>query len=279
MAYPIDLLLTNTNYFQWKYHRKDLLRSKGMYHITLGKEEEPIDDDKHVKWINRNDEAHGIIRMSISHDLRFHLQGLDAPNKAWEKFEFFFCKHNLIQSHQIENQIMNLSPNDFSCIEYYLSMFKTLIILCEECRIKLDNEHCIYIILTTLGSPYSLFVSTFYATRESLGISYQKPTLESFGDALIRYKDNLVQLGVISTAGTSNKALVAQQKDKSKNPKKKHPHYNNKQNKGLKPTQPASAPNGDTGEKSKNKKTNRHCNFCGKYGHDESKCFKKMTTL
>jgi hypothetical protein len=36
---------------------EDLLRSKGLYQITLGKEEEPTDDDKYAKWINRNDEA------------------------------------------------------------------------------------------------------------------------------------------------------------------------------------------------------------------------------
>jgi hypothetical protein len=82
--------------------------------------------------------------------------------------------------------------------------------------------------------------------REALGKSYQKPTLESFCVALIREEDKLVQLGVISTAGTSNKALVTQQKDKPKNPKKQHPRYNNnKQHKVPKPTQTASAPNGD----------------------------------
>jgi hypothetical protein len=64
--------------------------------------------------------------------------------------------------------------------------------------------------------------------REALGKAYQTPTLDSFCDVSIREKDNLVQLGVISTAGTSNKALVAQQKDKPKNPKKQHPHHNNK---------------------------------------------------
>jgi hypothetical protein len=26
-------------------------------------------------------------------------------------------------------------------------------------------------------------------------------------------------------------------------------------------------------------KNDKHCNFCDKYGHDESKCFKKMTDL
>jgi hypothetical protein len=124
-----------------------------------------------------------------------------------------------------------------------------------------------------------VFVYTFYVVREALEKAYQKPTLESFCDALIREKDKLVQLGVISTIGASNKALVAQQKDKPKNPKKQHHRHNNKKNKGPKPTQIALAPNGDKGAKSKNKKIGRHCKFCGKDGHDESKCFKKMASL
>ena len=87
--------------------------------------------------------------------------------------------------------------------------------------------------------------------REALGKDYQKPTLESFCDALIREKYNLVQLGVIITTGNSNKKLIAQHNDKPKNPKNQHSHHNNKQNKGPKPTKKTSAPNGDKGEKLK----------------------------
>jgi hypothetical protein len=68
--------------------------------------------------------------MSISLDLRFHLQRIDAPYATWTKLEDVFGKHNIIQAHQIENKLMTLSPNDFPCIEYYLSNFKTLILLC-----------------------------------------------------------------------------------------------------------------------------------------------------
>jgi hypothetical protein len=103
-----------------------------------------------------------------------------------------------------------LNPSDFSYLGDYLSRFKTLRILCEECNIKMEEEHCIYLILSKLGSAYYVFVSTFYSMREALGKDYEKPTLESFCDALIREEDKLVQLGVINTAGTSNKALVSQ---------------------------------------------------------------------
>jgi hypothetical protein len=156
-----------------------------------------------------------------------------------------FGKHNIIRAIQLENQILTLSPNDFSSIEYYLSKFQTLKILCEECEIKLEEENCIYIIISKLGSAYFVFVSTFYAMREALGKAYQTPTLEFFCGALIREQDKLVQLGVINTTSTSNKAIVAQQKDKPNNPKKKHPHHNNKKRKGPKPTKTTSTPNGD----------------------------------
>jgi hypothetical protein len=87
---------------------------------------------------------------------------------------------------------MNLIPNDFSCIEDYLSKFKTLKILCEQCNIKLDDEYCIYIILSKIGSAYFVFLSTFYATREALETIYKNPSLESFCDALIREQNKLV---------------------------------------------------------------------------------------
>ena len=48
---------------------EDVLRSRGLFRITLGKETKPTDDDKKIKWENRCDEAHGLIRMSISIDL------------------------------------------------------------------------------------------------------------------------------------------------------------------------------------------------------------------
>jgi len=53
---------------------EDLLRSKGLYLITMGKEHKPTDVEKYAKWINRNDKSCGLIRMSISPNLMFHLK-------------------------------------------------------------------------------------------------------------------------------------------------------------------------------------------------------------
>ena len=93
-----NVFLTSTNYFQWKSHMEDLLRSKGLYRITLGKEKAPTDVDKKDKWYNRNDEARGLIGISISPYLRYHIQDIDDPEEAWEKIEFVFGKLNIIRA-------------------------------------------------------------------------------------------------------------------------------------------------------------------------------------
>jgi hypothetical protein len=72
----------------------------------------------------------------------------------------------------------------------------------EEYAINMEEESCIYIILSKIGSAYYVFVSTFDSMREALGTSYKKPTLESFCVSLIREEDKLVQIGVINIVCT-----------------------------------------------------------------------------
>jgi hypothetical protein len=175
----------------------------------MGKETTPTDDDKKDKWDNRNDEACGIIIMPISLDLRYHLQGIDDLEEAWNMIESVFGKLSIIRAQKLENKILTLIPSDFSCLGDYLSRFKTLKSLSEECKIKMAEERCIYLILSKLGSAYSMFVSTFYAMREALGKVSDKPTLKTFCASLIRDEYKLIQLGVINNESTSNKALVA----------------------------------------------------------------------
>jgi hypothetical protein len=75
---------------------EDLLRSKVLYRITLGKEKALTDANKKAKWDNMNDEARGLIEISISPDLRYHLQDIDDPKEAWDTVESVFGKLNII---------------------------------------------------------------------------------------------------------------------------------------------------------------------------------------
>jgi hypothetical protein len=159
------VLLISTNYFQWKSPMENLLKSKEFYKITLETKTTPDDDEKKSKRENKNDQDRGLIRMSISPDLRFHLDGEDSPVKAWEKFNSIFFIKNEIRTFQLENELLTLDPSNFHSIEDYLSKFKTLKLLLEGCKITKEEELLIYGILVKLPPTYFVFVSTFHSTR------------------------------------------------------------------------------------------------------------------
>eukprot|EP00253_Pinus_taeda_P013591 PITA_13591 len=286
MESPCQVILDRTNYFQWASYMEDLLRSKGLYRIATGQEKKPKDEDKVSKWENRQDQARGLIGMSISPDLRFHIAELDTPHEALEQITKVFGIKNEIRAHQLENELLTLDPNNFSCIEHFLSKFKTLRYLLEGVKVKKEDSNLIYSILTKLGPAYSVFVSTFHSTREASicqGKDYKAPSFDSFCDSLIREQEKLLHLGLLNLGNSSKKALAAQQQPNLKNPKKSYPKKNGlKPNKGPKQTQSQnerSFQQNDKTNKNKWKKTDRHCNFCNRDGHLESKCFKKMEAL
>ena len=47
----------------------DILKNKGLYRIATGQETKPSDDDKVTKWENQQDQAQGLIGMSIAQNI------------------------------------------------------------------------------------------------------------------------------------------------------------------------------------------------------------------
>ena len=80
-----------------------------------------------IKQHNTRDEAYGILCLSISRDLLFHLDGLTSPNEVYEKLVEIFGKTDEMRGHQIENELISLSPNSFESLQLYFSKFKALV--------------------------------------------------------------------------------------------------------------------------------------------------------
>ena len=52
-------------------------------------EENPNVATEKIKWHNKRDEAYGLLCLSISRDLLFHIDGLTSPNEVWDKIDDF----------------------------------------------------------------------------------------------------------------------------------------------------------------------------------------------
>ena len=69
----------------------------------------------------------------------------------------------------MENKLIGLSPCDFDNIKYFFYKFNSIRLKLSNCGITKDDEKLILSILSKLGPKYLIFVSTFYATMDSLG--------------------------------------------------------------------------------------------------------------
>ena len=61
------------------------MREKCLYRLTVATKAKPNAAAEKIKWLNRRDEAYGLLCLSISRDLLFHLDGLTSLNEVWEK--------------------------------------------------------------------------------------------------------------------------------------------------------------------------------------------------
>ena len=135
----------------------DILRSKGLYRIATRVETKTSDHDKVAKWENKQDQARGLIGMSIAQVLQFHILDIDTPHEALDKLNTVFGIQNQIRAHQLENELLTVDPNNFSSIEDFLSKYKTLRLLLEACKVKKEDGSLIYCIIAKLGPAYSIF--------------------------------------------------------------------------------------------------------------------------
>ena len=103
-------------------------REKGLYKVTMEIEANPNAATEKIKWHNKRDEAYGLLCLSISRDLLFHLDGLTSLNEVWEKLVDIFGKIDEMRGHQIENELISLSPNSFESLQLYFSKFKALVL-------------------------------------------------------------------------------------------------------------------------------------------------------
>lgn len=113
MESPCLVILESTNYIQQLSYMVDLFRSKCFFRIASGQESKPQDEDKLAKWKNKQDQTRGLIGMSISPDLRFHIIEIDTSAEAMKMLSTVFGIKNEIRAHQLENELLTLDPDNF----------------------------------------------------------------------------------------------------------------------------------------------------------------------
>ena len=107
------MILTPFNYHEWKANIGILLHSKGLYRVYLAFENGPNAIVEKAKWHNRLDEVYGLLYLSISPDLFFHLDGLTTLNQVWTNLESLFGVQDEIRAHQLKKEVILIESKQF----------------------------------------------------------------------------------------------------------------------------------------------------------------------
>jgi hypothetical protein len=102
MEFPASSILTPYNYFEWKTRIILHLKGKDLYQIVMATEAEPTLALENFKYLNRMDKAHGLLCMTISLNLWFHIDACKTPNEIWTTMEGLFGKQNEMRDHLLE---------------------------------------------------------------------------------------------------------------------------------------------------------------------------------
>ena len=123
-----NIFLTPLNLFDWKEDMVIQLRSKGLYRVTMGTEVEPNSVVEKAKYFNRLDEAYVLLCHSISREIFFHIDNLKKPNEFWVKLDTLFGKTDELRGHELENELIILSPVHFDTIQDFFTKFKLVVL-------------------------------------------------------------------------------------------------------------------------------------------------------
>jgi hypothetical protein len=62
------------------------------------------------------DKAFGLLCMSISPELLFHVESSTTPNEVWTTLEGLFGKQDEMCGHMLKNELNSLDPSSFENI-------------------------------------------------------------------------------------------------------------------------------------------------------------------
>ena len=99
------MILTPFKYHQWKSQIGILLHRKGLYRVTLALENEPNVVVEKAKWHNMLDEAYGLLCISISPNILFHIDYLTTPNQIWTQLESLFGVQHELRVDQLDIEL------------------------------------------------------------------------------------------------------------------------------------------------------------------------------
>jgi hypothetical protein len=101
---------------------------------------EPTSTIEKSEHLNRMDEANGLLSMSISPDLWFHIDACTTPNGIWNTLIGIFGKKDEMRGHMLEVELNSLYPKRFDNIQDLFTKFKSNLLNLKRCGVDKSTQ-------------------------------------------------------------------------------------------------------------------------------------------
>jgi hypothetical protein len=116
------------------------------------------------------DGTFGILCLSISLELLFHVESSTTPNNIWNTLKGLSRNKYEMHGHILENELISLNSSNYKNLQDFFTRFNAFLLKLKGCRIDKSTQidNIIISIISKLGLKYSVFISTFH-TIQSIG--------------------------------------------------------------------------------------------------------------
>lgn len=270
-----EIKLTSTNYYAWKTHISFIFHFKHLLTIatdSTSKLDASASQDEQDKWNLKNEEALGLIGISMSPELYVHIGTCTYAFESWDKLKTIYASSNESRKIQLQDQLEDLRYIDFKSMDEFLLKFDALNSQLIALGVTLADIRLIHLVLKKcLLRQFQQFITNIHAQLALPSLASQL-TYDIFQNLLRQEEAKLIQFGTLKS---NEHAFFSNHKKNSRHNSK--PNYNNNKpnyhNNGNDSRKFNSSSSNDSRKFNSSKRP--HCTYCDKDGHWQNTCFKK----
>ena len=201
----IDIKLDGTNYREWAFLAKTILRAAGFVSHLSDDPPSPIDDAAGKSWQKIDDRVMGALVLGVHPSLRMSLEHHTSAKEMWKYFEQRYIQPSgALHFSLLQNLHNTQQQQDMSIEEYYgaftritgqlCSMVPKSSVGCKSCVAKEEYEHRTLVFQFVMG-----LIQDFEYIRTQLLSRTIPPTLPVALASLITEETRLRSLATTST--------------------------------------------------------------------------------
>lgn len=196
--------LNNSNYFHWKQKMEMLLLKENLWETTF--EERPNESQNLSEWDKKNNQARGLIGLSIENTQLIHIKDKRTAKDMWTALKEVHERQSLTTSISIMKRLCKLQMDEYDDVEKHIDIIWELIQQLRDMGATMDEQWTIAILLSSLPESFDSITDALEARapRELTWTLVTSKLIDTWKRRKERFEQNDGKEKLLNLKGTRN---------------------------------------------------------------------------